>query len=142
MKIRNEILHEILGHMPEVPPEAGGIIGGKDGRVCLWEYDAGYDTRGCAYCPNVDFLNKVIETWVGQGYNFMGILHVHFGGSRELSGGDKRYIERIMRAMPLYITQLYFPIIVQPDAEMVSYVAYKSLSDDITILKDEIELLY
>ena len=140
MKIHTGILNEVLNCMPSVPPETGGIMGGKEGRICLWEYDMGYPQKGCEYRPNVIFLNRVIEEWVNQGYDFMGILHVHFGGSRNLSGGDKRYIEKIMRAMPLYITRLYFPIVVQPDRQIVSYVACKNLLGGIKIMKDEIDV--
>lgn len=60
MKINYEILREILDCMPLAPPEAGGIIGGKEGRIYLWKYDAGYTPKGCAYCPNVIFLNTAI----------------------------------------------------------------------------------
>ncbi|MCM1500840.1 MAG: hypothetical protein NC124_20470 [Clostridium sp.] len=141
MIISNEILSQILECMPLVPPETGGIIGGKNGQICLWEYDAGYPEKGCAYRPDVTFLNKIIEEWVNQGYSFMGIFHVHFGGSKELSDGDKRYIEKIMKAMPPYITQLYFPVVVQQDRRMVSYAACKDMSGDITIRKDEIKVL-
>lgn len=61
MKIYREVLHEVLDSMPVVPPEAGGIIGGKDGKVCIWAYDAGCFEKGCAYWPDVDFLNSVLR---------------------------------------------------------------------------------
>ncbi len=142
MKIYQNVLCEILQHVSLAPPEDGGILGGKEGDVFLWKYDGGYFTKGCTYRPNVTFLNQVIAEWLGLGYDFMGIYHVHFGGSKELSNGDKRYIERIMQTMPSSITQLYFPIIVQPDGQMVSYIAYKNLAaDDIVIMKDELEVL-
>lgn len=133
MKIHNEILNEVLDQMPLMPPEAGGIIGGKEGRVSLWEYDTGYLTKGCSYCPNVNFLNEVIAAWIDRGYDFMGIVHVHFGGSKLLSDGDKKYIEKIMKAMPNSIEKLYFPIVVQPDKQIFSYMAYRSLGDEIVI---------
>lgn len=140
MKICKKILDEIRKRMPSTPPEAGGIIGGKEGRVLLWEYDAGYPEKGCAYCPDVDFLNRTIEEWADGGYDFMGIFHVHFGGSKTLSDGDEKYIEAIMRAMPASIGQLYFPIVVQPEKQFISYVAYRSLSGEIAIATDEVEV--
>lgn len=141
MKIYYNVLNEILQRVPSAPPETGGIIGGKDERICLWEYDRGYPVKGCAYRPNVNFLNQVIAEWLDKGYDFMGIFHVHFGGSKNLSDGDKRYIEEIMNVMPGNITQLYFPIVLQPDRQMVSYVACKDLTDDIAIMRDELEVL-
>lgn len=141
MKISREILYEILNCMPSIPPEAGGILGGKEGKISLWKYDKGCSEGGCTYSPNVNILNRVIAEWIEQGYDFMGILHVHFGGSAVLSDGDKRYIEKIMRAMPEYITNLYFPIVVQPDRRVVSYMACKDMPGNITILENETEVL-
>lgn len=142
MKIYYETLNKALKQMPSAPPEAGGIIGGKDDRICLWEYDAGYSPKGCSYRPNVFFLNEVIAAWMDKGYDFMGILHVHFGGSEILSDGDKKYIVKIMKAMPDFIKKLYFPIIVQPDGKLISYEAYQDSRGEVIIDKDEVEVLY
>lgn len=142
MKIYNETLNEILNQMPLVPPEAGGIIGGKEERVSLWKYDSGYPQKGCAYCPNVNFLNEVIAAWLDKGYDFMGILHVHFGGSKGLSNSDKQYIEKIMKAMPDSIEKLYFPIVVQPEKQLISYVAYQNSLGGIVVDTDEVEVLF
>lgn len=142
MKIHSEILNEILNQMPLVPPEAGGIIGGKEGRVSFWKYDTGCLTKGCSYSPNVGFLNEVIASWVDRGYDFMGILHVHFGGSRYLSDGDKVYIEKIMKAMPTSIEKLYFPIVVQPEKQLFSYMVYQNFWGKIIINADTIEVFF
>lgn len=141
MKIYKKTLNEILNQMPLVPPEAGGIIGGKEMKVCLWKYDMGYSERGCLYSPNVNFLNEVIVEWIEKGYDFMGILHVHFGGSKNLSDGDKKYIEKIMKAMPNSIEKLYFPIVVQPEKQFFSYIAYRSFSHKIVIDTDEVKVV-
>lgn len=141
MQISREILEKIIDCMPVAPPEAGGIIGGKAGRVYLWKYDAGCPEKGCVYRPNVDAMNRVIAEWIEQNFDFMGIFHVHFGGASTLSDGDKRYIEKIMKAMPSCITQLYFPVVVQPNKQMASYIACINESGDLTIVKDEIEVI-
>lgn len=142
MKIHNETLNIILNQMPLVPPEAGGIIGGKEGKIILWEYDAGYFAKGCSYRPNVNFLNAVIAAWLDKGYDFMGILHVHFGGSKCLSDGDKKYIKKIMKAMPDSIEKLYFPIVVQPDKQIFSYMVCRNFRDEIVINTDDVEVLF
>lgn len=142
MRIYNEVLKEVLDHMPLVPPESGGIMGGKGGIVSLREFDAGSDEKGCVYCPNVSFLNHVIAGWIDRGYDFMGIFHVHFGSSKTLSDGDKRYIEKIMKEMPDFIERLYFPIIVQPEKLFVSNLAYRDSLDKIVITPDKVELLF
>lgn len=140
VKIANNILREILNQMPLVPPEAGGIIGGIKGQVCIWQYDSGYTERGCAYRPNVEYLNDVIKEWMDCGFTFMGIVHVHFGGSRGLSDSDISYIERIMRAMPDSIEKLYFPLVVQPQKQWICYAAYRNFRGEVTVTEDEIEV--
>lgn len=141
MKIYKSILEDILGKMPVIPPEKGGIIGGKNGVVTIWEYDEGHAGRGCVYYPNVEHLNEVIALWIENGLDFMGIFHVHFGSAKTLSKGDISYIERILRAMPDTITRLSFPIVVQPDREMVSYVAQIDSRGEVLIEKEEMEIL-
>ncbi len=140
MKIHQNVIESILQKMPTIPPEKGGIIGGKDGVVTVWEYDEGYTRSGCVYYPNVEHLNAVIASWIENGLDFMGILHVHFGNARTLSKGDISYIERILRAMPDTVTRLSFPIIVQPDREIVSYVAQIDFSGKLLIEKEEVEI--
>lgn len=141
MKIYRNILNDILSQMPTTPPEAGGIIGGKKGEICIWEFDAGYKERGCIYRPNVNYLNNVISTWIDGGFDFMGILHVHFGRAKYLSDGDKKYIQKIMENMPEYINQLYFPIVVQPEKELFSYIAIRDLSGGVGIKEEEVTLV-
>lgn len=142
VKIHNEILNEIIRQMPIIPPEAGGIIGGKAGAVRLWKYDKGYFERPCSYSPNVNYLNEVIAEWIDQDYDFMGIVHVHFGSSKGLSDSDEKYIEKIMKAMPDSVGKLYFPIVVQPEKQLVPYVAYKNSLGEIVIDEDVVEVLF
>lgn len=100
MKIKKNILKQILDAMPVCPPETGGIIGGRNGVVSAWEDDQDDESVGCTYRPNVVYLNQVIKAWQGNGIVFMGIVHVHFGNSKTLSQGDILYINQIMQAMP------------------------------------------
>lgn len=141
MKICKEVLNDILNSMPIIPPEAGGIIGGKKGKINIWEFDLGYKEEGCMYCPNVESLNNTIEIWINEGFDFMGIFHVHFGGAKTLSEGDKKYIQEIMNAMPDAIKKLYFPIIVQPEKELCSYKAVRNLWGEIKIKPDKVKII-
>lgn len=141
MKIYRKLLDDILNSMPLKPPEVGGIIGGKEGKVCVWKFDRGNAERGCIYVPNVSYINSVIDVWIENDYDFMGILHVHYGGSKFLSDGDKKYIETIMKSMPSVVKQLYFPIVVQPERKLVSYKAIKNSQDEIIILFDEVKII-
>ena len=139
MWISKDIFNEVINNMPVIPPEAGGIIGGKEGKVILWEYDAGHKESGCMYRPDVDRLNSLIASWCEKDYEFMGIAHVHFGGSRSLSEGDKTYIRKIMEAMPSYIEKLYFPLVVQPEKEMFVFLATRN-GNEVIIKQDEITI--
>lgn len=141
MYIFSTLLNDILSSMPSVPPEEGGILGGKSGEICIWKYDEGIKERGCVYRPNVDFLNRVISLWMEEGYDFMGILHVHFGGAKLLSEGDKRYIEKIMEAMPDFVKTLYFPLVVQPEKEFVSYKAVLNPQGKLEIVLDDVRII-
>lgn len=141
MKIHKEILNHVLVDMPSIPPEAGGIIGGKNGEICLWEFDRGCGDMGCVYRPNVISLNDKIAGWMDNGFDFMGILHVHFGGAGCLSDGDRTYIQRIMKAMPDSIEQLYFPLFVQPQKELISYKAVRDKFGEIEIKQDEVVII-
>lgn len=140
MQISKSILNDILKNMPSIPPEVGGILGGKEGRICVWRFDKGYSGRGCVYCPNVEYLNRVIEEWDKAGFEFMGMIHVHFGGAEHLSNGDKNYIKKIMNAMPYFIKELYFPVVVQPAKEIVSYKAIQDCEKGINIISDIVEV--
>lgn len=96
-----------------VPPEAGGILGSRNGCICVFVYDPGIPdiSRNC-YTPDVDFLNRVIEQWQEEGITFCGIVHSHPAGHRKLSNVDLAYIQTIMNCMPAQIRELYFPVII------------------------------
>lgn len=142
VKIYDEIFNEMVKQMPVIPPEAGGIMGGKEGRVCRWKFDKGFSPKGCSYSPDVYVLNEIIAEWIDEGYDFMGIVHVHFGGARGLSDSDKNYIEKIMKAMPDYVEKLYFPIVVQPEGQLFSYVAYQNSLGETVIDEDVVEVFF
>lgn len=141
MQIYKDILNDIRDSMPSIPPETGGILGGKNGQICIWEFDAGYKESGCIYRPNVDYLNGIIAAWINDGFDFMGILHIHFGGSRYLSKGDMIYIEKIMKAMPGSVRRLYFPLITQPEKDFISYKAVRSFWGSIKVKSDQVKVI-
>lgn len=140
MKIKGTIIKEIIEEMPIVPPESGGIIGGRNGIVSIWFHDKREDAYGCNYAPDVIRLNSIVEQWEREKYEFMGMFHVHFWGVKSLSRGDEEYIEQIMRAMPKEIEKLYFPIILQPQKKCITYVACKGKNGKILIRQDKLEI--
>lgn len=127
MKILTHVYQYICNSVPSAPPEIGGILGSMDGVVCKCQIDSGRPKScGCSYSPNVDILNNTINSWQKEGILFHGIFHTHFFGVRTLSDGDIAYIDAILHAMPVYIHELYFPIVVLPEKQMVPYLARRS----------------
>lgn len=133
------LMKEIVSTAPSQPPEIGGILGGTNQVVSLYALDKGIaGSAMCSYTPDVIQLNHQIQRWAKDRIEFMGMFHVHFGGAATLSPGDRRYIVKIMEAMPPQIKWLYFPVVVMPEREMVVYKAERG-DGKITITQDEIE---
>lgn len=141
MKIERQILYQIIQEMPTMPPEIGGIIGGKDDIATVYAVDKGKGSRGCCYRPDINILNSIIDRWEVEQYTFMGIFHVHFYGCETISRGDREYIEIIMQTMPKRVNSLFFPIVVQPQEKMIPYYAYRTINDKIIIRRDELIIL-
>lgn len=126
MKITKEVLRQINDFVPERPPEIGGILGSrKKGIVTDVVFDKNQSEHNklCSYAPNVDYLNERIKEWSESDIYFSGMFHIHFAGVKTLSEADRKYIREIMNCMPSEITQLYFPVFVMPDRELICYVA-------------------
>ncbi len=127
MRMERKVYDRLLRAMPGAPPEIGGIIGGKNERISVYQIDTGGTSRGCSYRPDVDKLNAVIEKWEAEGITFYGLFHTHFFDVKTLSEGDIHYIKIIMEAKPDFIKKLYFPIVVMPSKQIVAYKAVKEV---------------
>ena len=124
MKILGDVYQNICNSVSDTPPETGGILGGSNNVVTEYSLDNGVESGSqCSYTPNVEKLNKVIAEWQNQRIEFMGIYHTHYFGVSTLSDADKQYILAIMQAMPDYVKELYFPLVVMPQREMIVYKA-------------------
>ena len=122
-----------------VPPEAGGILGSRNGCICVFVYDPGTPdiSRNC-YTPDVDFLNSIIEQWQEEGITFCGIVHSHPPGQQNLSEADLSYIQTILDCMPVRIQELYFPITI-PGEGIFPYLARRkgSITSDVLAVRKE-----
>lgn len=126
MKISSEVVEIVNNSISGFSSETGGILGSRNQDVIdevVMDLQNERSESRCTYSPNVDYLNRQIVSWQERGIDFKGMFHTHFAGVRTLSDSDKDYIERIMMAMPLQITTLYFPVFVLPDREFVCYKA-------------------
>lgn len=136
MKIAEAVLHEICEKLRIVPPEKGGIIGGKNGIVCAYCLDDGtVQAERYAYVPNVEKLNGVIVQWAEKGIQFAGMFHSHPYPQTDLSLADEEYIVKIMEAMPESVSELHFPVIV-PGVGMTGHLARRRAGEVIIASED------
>lgn len=146
MKISTTAYNHLNSSIRASPPETGGILGSNDGDVITdIVLDIVLDipsetTYTCAYSPNVTFLNTCISDWLSEGKHFKGIFHTHFFGIKTLSSADKEYISIIMHSMPDSITELYFPIFVLPNQELICYKANKTGSE-LQLTQETLEII-
>lgn len=137
--IRKEVYEKLL-QCPSVPPEIGGILGGKK---CIIEkviIDIGKNSNiGIKYIPDVLFLNSRIAEWSHCKVDFYGIFHTHSRRWTTLSFEDKKYIELIMRAMPDEVKELFFPLVIPKDIVK----AFRAVKTDekIDIIEEEINII-
>ena len=130
------VIDSIRQGVSNIPPESGGILGGRNDVVTNICLDKGIlGKHPCSYTPDTRFLNQKINQWAETGIQFMGMFHVHFGGTERLSDGDKEYIVRSMEVMPKKIGCLYFPVVVMPERKVVAYKAVRN-NEKVVIKRD------
>lgn len=124
MKISREIYNQIINMQRRVPPETGGILGEHKGIITVSYFDKGLESgKMCSYVPDIKRLNGVIKEWQQKNILFRGIYHTHFGSVSTFSQADKIYMEKILINMPDEIEQLYFPLVLMPERQMICYIA-------------------
>lgn len=127
---------KIMNVFPEVPPERGGIIGGKNKIITEFILDdANTFIDRAMYVPNVKFINKQIEVWQNLNIDFYGIIHSHMLDD-SLSQEDIKYINKIMMYTPDNMGELFFPIII-PNKSIALYKAEK-LQNNVIISKEKV----
>ena len=138
MIILRNTLDSLMKNLPLAPPEMGGILGGKDNVVSIYQIDYAENRieNNCHYRPNIHLLNHTINEWNKNGLQFYGIFHTHFPGGYNLSYADCNYIIKIMLAMPPYINHLFFPIVL-PNT-IVNYQAIR-YRQHVSIVHDSIK---
>lgn len=141
MKILKAVYDSLLREMPSLPPETGGILGGRCGMITHYRLDKGRCTltSPAHYQPDIELLNRVIQQWQSNKIEFYGLFHSHYSRDTRLSHGDRKYIAKIMLAMPPDIHTLYFPLVL-PGATMIGYQASRN-GTAVQIVCDKIELL-
>ena len=141
VNINKEVYSKILDIIPTIPPETGGILGGKNDIITNFVFDTGLPNGDIGhYYPDIDKLNSCILDWQKHGIKFYGIVHSHLNHEKSLSLGDEVYIKEIMFAMPTDIKTLYFPIVF-PRKEIIPYRAERE-KDKLKIIFDGINIIF
>lgn len=123
----------------EVPPETGGIIGGKKSVITDVIFDKGKPVYNLGiYTPDIDFINNEILKWNTSHIEFYGMFHTHTEQWPTLSGDDKIYISKIMDVMPMPISCLLFPLVF-PKSRIKWFKAYRS-QQGIKIMEIEVKI--
>ncbi len=139
MKMKRAVYDQILQTCPAVPPESGGLLGGRDGLITQYVADLGLGNGYDRYVPNVQVFNAALAAWQKDGVQFCGLYHSHFPQGECLSDADVLYIETILRATAHAVNALYFPLVF-PKEKMIAYRA--TLSDgQVQIQPDGITLV-
>ena len=93
-------------------PESGGILGINENRVVTeFHHDSTGVTTKRIYVPDTESLNAVIREWNLRGIEFVGFVHSHSAGKKNLSAVDVRCAEKIKRycALSEVLMLLYLP---------------------------------
>ncbi len=138
MKILKDVYLQIMSEYDAVPPEHGGIMGGKNGIVTVYYHDKTDGvTDKAIYEPNAELLNAVIENWDKTGISFYGMVHSHPENETALSDGDMEYIKKLFSSLEEG-AKLYFPIVL-PKQTIVPYSVQKS-KGIVTAIRERLEI--
>lgn len=98
IQIKNDVYNEICHTLRKYPYETGGIIGTDErGVITAFQFDKIQNMALYEYCPNTEFLNKVINgRWNKRNINFIGFVHSHLHNS-ECSRQDVEYARQILK---------------------------------------------
>lgn len=109
--ISETVISEILETIGKNIPEQGGILGGNREtlEIVSYFYDQTAQKSGITYSPNVNAINKVVQSWEKNNIEFMGFIHSHPSRFNIPSTGDEIYVRRILEAMPS-LKRLFLPI--------------------------------
>jgi len=94
---RRETLDEMFSLIKRQAYETGGIIGVDDGGIIsAFQFDKTCNSSPFEYCPNVDFLDRVInKKWAKRNIEFVGFVHSHLNNC-EISQQDIEYARNIL----------------------------------------------
>ena len=141
MKIYRDVLDEIK-KAATLDYEIGGAIGVDvdSGIISRAFVDSRSPPNKYTYMPNVSLINKVVKSWKNE--TFIGLFHSHLSNNQNsLSARDKNYICEIMKAMPLNVEYLYFPLLVLPENRIYGFKAIRTSKNQILICDESVDII-
>lgn len=101
IRIAKRVYAEIFSTIGARPPESGGILLGPIGenRVTEYFFDAGGSCSSVTYTPDHVTLNRNLQT-IWRDLSIKGFVHSHPEHFPRPSGGDLRYIARLLDRNP------------------------------------------
>jgi len=113
MRISLAVLEQIRRTVGSLPPEHGGVLGGRpeSGVVTEFFFDRSARRSTVTYSPDDQLLNRLFtEDWNPKGIRLMGFVHSH-PGLRQPSAGDLSYSRRILESID-DLDRLLIPIVI------------------------------
>ena len=120
IKVDEYILDRMIGRIGGETNESGGLIGSSiDGVINEFCYDAGIDSNGDEYFPDVEMMQLKLKEWNEHGIQFMGIIHSH-KSNESLSGKDIYMGQKILALNPS-MKSILMPVLVLDDQRVCWY---------------------
>lgn len=113
--MKSSVLCHIMRTVGARPAETGGILLGPLGSndITAFYFDETAECTGGTYSPDHLLLRrKLKEDWIPSGIDFKGFVHSHPGRFDRLSGGDLRYIRRLLEKntdMDFFVAPIVIP---------------------------------
>lgn len=138
MRIKSNTLTQIFNEFRNGLDELGGLLGAKSkGNVIEFVvFDKGTSTAKSSYLPDVDFLNKAMESWCEEGIELDGMFVVYKANSKSFTPECSKYFIKMLSAMPDPIDKLYY-LTVCPTGVIIPHIVIKH-HGRVTVLSDYI----
>lgn len=130
LRITQSVYSAILKSVGKLPPESGGILGGRedDDFVTHFHFDSNAQCSTASYTPDLKTLGNLFRDWNSEGVRFMGVVHSHPFGYRHLSIGDLSYAREIIEANP-NLRRLLLPLVVFDKDNSFEFIPYEAVLD-------------
>ena len=115
MVMFRSVYDSIVNTVGSKKPECGGVLGAStEGIISEYYFDTSGKSEDNAYLPDVNEINRVLESWHENDIHMVGIIHSHNANNPVPSCGDISYGIRILQALD-YVSCFYLPILVRDE---------------------------